>query len=131
MLDIWDRLARLPDVAAPRDARAAVLVPLYCDEDDAVRVVLTKRPESMRRHPGDVVFPGGQIERGEDVVTAAKREAWEEVGIPETAVDVIGGLTPVTTRSKTELIVPVVARIVRPEELARIPQRWRPSSSRW
>ena len=118
MNDVWHKLEALPGVEYPATARAAVLVPLYEDDDGAVRVVLTKRPDDMRTHPGDVVFPGGMMEPGEDPVAAAKREAWEEVAIPDDAiVAVLGGLSPITTRNRSNLIIPVVARIQRPDRL--------------
>ena len=113
---VWQRLQSLPPVAHPAEARSAVLVPLYTDGAD-VRVVLTKRPDDMRTHPGDVVFPGGRMEGGEDPVTTAMREADEEVGIRHHHVEeILGGLTPLTTRNRNNLIVPVVARIARPAE---------------
>lgn len=116
MLDIWTQLRTLPDVDMDADARSAVLVPLYQDDAGLVRIVLTKRPDTMRTHPGDVVFPGGRIEPGETPIDAAIREAWEEVALPPDSVEVIGGLPPVTTRVRTNWIVPVVARIERPAE---------------
>jgi len=117
-MDVWGKLASLGPVASPPDARYAVLVPLYEDTAGTPRIVFTRRPEHMRTHPGDVVFPGGGCEAGEDFVATAKREAWEEVRLPpENVVEILGGLTPVTTRSRTRLIVPVVARVVRPERL--------------
>ena len=121
MLDIWTRLGTLPPVDPGEVARAAVLVPLYQDRAGKVRIVLTKRPDDMRTHPGDVVFPGGRIEAGETPVEAALREAWEEVQLPADAVHVIGGLRPVTTRDRDNWIVPVVARIERPAELVADP----------
>lgn len=117
-MDLWDQLGRLPPVASPPEARYAVLVPLYEDEEGTNRIIFTRRPEHMRTHPGDVVFPGGGREEGEDAVATAKREAWEEVRLPpENVAEILGGLTPVTTRDRTRLIVPVVAKIERPEEL--------------
>ncbi|HSF87149.1 MAG TPA: CoA pyrophosphatase [Acidimicrobiia bacterium] len=121
MLDIWSRLRSLPDVDMDTDARSAVLVPLYQDAVGQVRMVLTKRPDSMRTHPGDVVFPGGRIEPGESPIEAAVREAWEEVALPPEFVEVIGGLPPVTTRVRTNWIVPVVARIERPNQFVADP----------
>jgi 8-oxo-dGTP pyrophosphatase MutT (NUDIX family) len=118
VLDVWTRLSVLPPVSDHADAVSAVLVPLYADSHGDTRVILTKRPDLMRTHPGDVVFPGGRIERGEGPVEAAVREAWEEIGLPADAVEVIGGLHPVTTRDLTNWIVPVVARVVRPVELS-------------
>ncbi len=70
----------------------------------------------MRTHPGDVVFPGGRLEPGESPEETAKREACEEIGLPPDGVEVIGGLSPTTTRNRTNLIVPVVAKVRRPAE---------------
>lgn len=118
MVEIWDRLAQLPPVAIAPDVEAAVLVPLYEDDRGDVRLVLTKRHDWMRTHAGDVVFPGGRIdEDDEGPVAAALREAWEEVRIPAEAVEVIGGLGTVQPGPQGLLVVPVVARIERPEEL--------------
>ena len=120
-MDLWQRLEALPPVAEPANARAAVLVPLYADAE-TVRVILTKRPDGMRTHPGDVVFPGGMMEVGEGPIDAAVREAHEEVALPPDAVvAVLGGLSPVTTRDVNRLIVPVVARVDRPAELVADP----------
>ena len=118
MTDVWDRLEALPPVPAPEGMRAAVLAPLYEDAVGEVRVVLTVRPEHMNTHAGDVVFPGGMIEDQDDgPIATAVREAWEEVGIPEEAVTVLGGLEPVAPGRPSTIIVPVVARIERPDEL--------------
>lgn len=97
--------------------RAAVLVPLY-EEGGRLRLVLTRRPDDMRTHAGDVVFPGGMIDPEDDgPVATALREAWEEVGIPPERAEVLGGLSPATTRSAQMVIVPVVARVRRPRVL--------------
>lgn len=117
-MDPWTTLRSLPPVIDPPGAEYAVLVPLYDDGDGSVRVILTKRPEHMPTHPGDVVFPGGHRMDGEDPLTTALREAWEEIGLPAgSVVEVFGGLTPVTTRDRSKPIVPVVVRIERPETL--------------
>ncbi len=67
---------------------AAVLVPVT----DRARpgVILTQRTETLRRHAGQVAFPGGRIDPGEDAVTAALREADEEIALPPSAVTVVG-----------------------------------------
>lgn len=116
MLDIWTRLEALGPVQYPAEAKAAVLVPLYRDDNGQVRVILTKRPDHMRTHPGDVVFPGGRLEEGETPEQTAIREACEEIGLPEDGVEVVGGLTPLTTRDSGNLIVPVVAKVRRPAQ---------------
>lgn len=68
---------------------AAVLVPVV--DRPSPTVILTVRPETMRQHPGQVSFPGGRIDPGDDgPVAAALREAEEEIGLPPAAVEVIG-----------------------------------------
>lgn len=121
MPSLWDPLSSLAPVSAARGMRAAVLVPLYEDDGD-LRLIMTRRPDHMRRHPGDVVFPGGMIEPDDQgPIGTAVREAHEEIGLPpENVVEVLGALEAVHTRSLTMRIIPVVARVNRPETL--IPQ---------
>jgi 8-oxo-dGTP pyrophosphatase MutT (NUDIX family) len=115
-MSLWAPLASLPPVPHPEKTRAAVLVPLY-EDDGRLRLVLTRRPDHMPTHPGDVVFPGGMMEDGDDgPIDTAVREAHEEIGLlPENVIEVFGGLQPTHTRSAEMLIIPVVARIERPE----------------
>ena len=116
-MDTWACLRALPEVIDPPGAEYAVLVPLYEDEHGDIRVVLTRRPDHMPTHPGDVVFPGGHREDGEEPISTALREAWEEIALPEENVtEIFGGLSPVTTRDRTKPIIPVVAMIRRPDE---------------
>lgn len=82
----------LSDAQFARDGRAtpaAVLIAVT-DVPHDPQVILTQRPRGMRDHPGQVAFPGGKIDPGEDAVTAALREAEEELGLPRAAVRVIG-----------------------------------------
>src|SRR5204862_4865981 len=66
---------------------AAVLVPLYEHEGD-LHLVFTRRRDDLRRHPGEISFPGGrQDEPDEDLVATALREAEEEIGLPVDAVE--------------------------------------------
>jgi 8-oxo-dGTP pyrophosphatase MutT (NUDIX family) len=83
-VDDW--IARRPMVPA------AVLVPLL-DRPAGLTVLLTERSADLPDHPGQISFPGGRLEPDDrDAVTAALREADEEVGIPADAVEVIGFL---------------------------------------
>jgi len=86
---------------------AAVLVPLFEEHGDC-RVVLTVRSDRLRSHQGEVAFPGGRLEPGEDEVTAALREATEEVSLDPSTVTVIGRLTAMPTVSSNTLMTPVV-----------------------
>jgi len=68
---------------------AAVLVAVV--DRPSPTIILTLRPETMRQHPGQVSFPGGRIDPGDDgPIAAALREAEEEIGLPPSAVEVIG-----------------------------------------
>jgi 8-oxo-dGTP pyrophosphatase MutT (NUDIX family) len=117
-MDKWMPYRNLPAVVDPPGSEAAVLVPLYEDANGDIRVILTRRPDHMPTHPGDVVFPGGHRENGEEPIATASREALEEIGLPlENIIEILGGLEPVTTRDRKKPIVPVVARIERPDTL--------------
>ena len=68
---------------------AAVLVPIVDRPEPGV--ILTQRSESLRRHAGQIAFPGGRIDPEDDgPIAAALREAEEEIGLPAAAVDIIG-----------------------------------------
>ena len=75
----------------PADRRAAVLVPLV-DRADGLTVVFGQRSKALKRHAGEVSFPGGRIEPGEDEVDAALREAEEEVGLDPARVEIVARL---------------------------------------
>ena len=82
---------------APGSTDAAVLVPLY-EVAGELHAVFTKRRDDMRRHPGEIAFPGGrQDSPDEDLRITALREAEEEIGLPRGAVQVVGALAPVGT----------------------------------
>lgn len=73
---------------AERTAEAAVLIAVTDRTNPGI--ILTQRPTSMRDHPGQVAFPGGKLDHGEDAVTAALREAEEELALAREHVRLIG-----------------------------------------
>ena len=78
------------DAFMDRDFKhAAVLIPVIDRGDDA-HVLLTQRTEHLSSHKGQIAYPGGKIDAGETPEQAALREAWEEVGLTDDAVDLIG-----------------------------------------
>ena len=103
--------ARFADL--DRTADAAVLIAVT--ERESPTVLLTQRPRTMRDHPGQVAFPGGKIDAGEDAVEAALREAWEELGIAHEQVRVIGTTDRYQTGTGFD-ITPVLATV--PPDLA-------------
>jgi 8-oxo-dGTP pyrophosphatase MutT (NUDIX family) len=95
---------------APDDAvrRSAVLV-LFGEGPDGPDLLLTERNHEMRSHPGHVSFPGGGLEPGETPEQAALREAWEEVGLDRSGVEVIGELPSLWVPASDNAVVPVIA----------------------
>jgi 8-oxo-dGTP pyrophosphatase MutT (NUDIX family) len=77
------------EIAGQGITPAAVLVPIVDRPEPSV--ILTLRPETMRKHPGQISFPGGRIDPGDDgPIAAALREAEEEIGLPPDMVEIIG-----------------------------------------
>lgn len=91
----------------PGDLRAAAVLIAVTDRPQP-GVLLTNRPETMRAHAGQAAFPGGKLDPGEDAITAALREAHEELGIHPRDVQVIGASDPFHTRTGYD-ITPVLA----------------------
>jgi 8-oxo-dGTP pyrophosphatase MutT (NUDIX family) len=88
---------------------AAVLICVVDDGGDA-RVILTKRTSQLRKHSGQIAFPGGKLEPGETAEAAALREAEEEIGLARHFVDLIGALPPIPVLSGFR-ITPVLATV--------------------
>jgi 8-oxo-dGTP pyrophosphatase MutT (NUDIX family) len=99
----------LPDSAFdPLSGRAsAVLAALY-EEHGEVLVVLTRRAQHLRSHRGEVSFPGGGQETGEDLQATALREAKEEIDLDPGSVEIIGRLDHLTTFTNRSFIMPFV-----------------------
>jgi 8-oxo-dGTP pyrophosphatase MutT (NUDIX family) len=88
-----------------------VLVPLF-DRDGEPHLILTRRRADLRRHAGEISFPGGRRDPTDpDLRTTALREAEEEIGLPRAQVEVIGELGSVSTFATGYVIQPFVARI--------------------
>lgn len=80
--------------ASPVDA--AVLVAIT--DRNRPGVILTQRPDTMRKHAGQVAFPGGRVDPEDaDLVAAALREAREEVALPSASVEIVGLTDPYRT----------------------------------
>jgi 8-oxo-dGTP pyrophosphatase MutT (NUDIX family) len=90
---------------------AAVLVPLYIGPE-GLHAVFTKRRSDLRRHPGEISFPGGRQDDDEtDLRLTALREAEEEIGLPPSAVELVGALTPTPTIATNYAVYPFVGLI--------------------
>ena len=92
-------------------ARVSAVLVAIVDTPDGPSVILTRRTDHLRNHPGQISFPGGRVEESESVHEAAVREAHEEIGLQPEHVHIIGELDPLTTFVSNSLIIPVVARV--------------------
>ena len=77
-------------------------------------VILTVRRDHMRTHAGQVAFPGGRIDPGENAVQAALREAWEEIGLDPATTEVVSEVDPY--RTITGFAVTPVLAVVPPDQ---------------
>jgi len=114
-----------PEDAAALDVRgridAAVLVAIY-EREGELHSVFTRRREDLRRHAGEISFPGGRQDAGEeDLRATALREAEEEIGLPRAAVRLVGALAPTPTVVTNYAIHPFVG-VIEPWH------RWLPSA---
>jgi hydroxyethylthiazole kinase-like uncharacterized protein yjeF len=124
----WERLAaalaevdedaRIP----PPGARTGAVLVLLEDGVDGPRLVLTRRRPDLRSHPGQLSFPGGRIEAGEDASAAAVREATEEVGLDPASIELVGVGPTFYVPPSRFWVVPVVARWRAPHPLRPSPR---------
>jgi 8-oxo-dGTP pyrophosphatase MutT (NUDIX family) len=126
--DVRARLALLPPGAGPiplvsGSVPAAVLVPLY-DNGAEASVVLTKRPDTMPSHQGEISFPGGKHNPSldADLQATALREANEEIGLAPDAVEVVARLEGISTVASRFMITPFVGFLASPPALTPDPR---------
>ncbi|MDQ3434929.1 MAG: CoA pyrophosphatase [Actinomycetota bacterium] len=99
------------EMDAPGKTDAAVLIPLFPRGGELV-AVFTERRADLRRHPGEISFPGGrQDEPDEDLRRTALREAHEEIGLDPEHVELVGALPPVGTFVSGYRVFPFVGTI--------------------
>lgn len=99
------------------DTDAAVLLALYGWPEDP-GLIFTERRADLRRHAGEISFPGGrQDEADADLTATALREAQEEIRLDPGAVTLRGALPPTSTFVTGYRIHPFVGEIAHPAEL--------------
>jgi 8-oxo-dGTP pyrophosphatase MutT (NUDIX family) len=102
----------LDELRAEANVPAAVMVAVTDRPEPGV--ILTVRREHMRTHAGQVAFPGGRIDPGEDAIGAALREAWEEIGLDQSTAEVVAEVDPY--RTITGFLVTPVLAVVPPDQ---------------
>ena len=99
-------------LTVPGAKQSAVLVPLFADAAGALHAVFTERREDLRRHAGEISFPGGRREpQDPDLLSTALRETHEEIGLPPDRVQLLGALQPTPTFVTNYAIYPFVGLI--------------------
>jgi 8-oxo-dGTP pyrophosphatase MutT (NUDIX family) len=116
LAEVIDVCAKLPRPARPEtpagSRAAAALMPIF-EEGGEARVVLTKRPDTMPSHRGEIAFPGGKHEPEVDagLEAAALREAHEEIGLDPAAVTVAAELESLATVAGAFVLTPFVGLV--------------------
>jgi hydroxyethylthiazole kinase-like uncharacterized protein yjeF len=119
----WSRmasaLADLPAdaVTVPPTAKVGAVLVLVRETEAGPELVLTRRRDDMRSHPGQVSFPGGRRDPGETVIEAALREATEEIALDPASVEVIGRGPVFYIPPSRFWVAPVLARWTDPHPL--------------
>jgi len=89
---------------------AAVLIPIV-ERNNGLKVILTKRSNNLKQHPGQVSFPGGKSEKTDkSLVATALRETKEEIGINNKNVEILGQLSKHVTITGFK-ITPFIGKI--------------------
>jgi 8-oxo-dGTP pyrophosphatase MutT (NUDIX family) len=101
----------LPELRAEASTRAAVLIAITERSDPGL--LLTVRREHLRTHAGQIAFPGGRVDDGEDSLAAALREAREELGLDPALVEPIGRLDDY--RTVTGYVVAPLVGVIPPD----------------
>jgi 8-oxo-dGTP pyrophosphatase MutT (NUDIX family) len=112
-----------------RFRESAVLIPILkinnASEEEEYAFILTVRSKKLKKHSGEISFPGGKLEPNESPIDAALRETQEEIGIERAHIQVIGRVEPIITMTGF-IINPVVAIvdtidfILNPEEVEKV-----------
>ncbi|MBI4286770.1 MAG: CoA pyrophosphatase [Chloroflexi bacterium] len=117
---------RLKQILAQRQKRgiidasrwpAAVLLPLFYQKDE-LHLLFTKRTDTVKNHKGQISFPGGAYQSGDETLAAtALRECTEEIGLRADGIEILGELDDIITRGSNYVISPFVALVPWPCQL--------------
>ena len=102
--------AETEELQAHGRTEAAVLVPMHGWPGNP-GLVFTERRSELRRHAGEISFPGGRRDEGEELLDTALREAEEEIGLSRERVEIVGALPPIGTFVTNYKVHPFVGLI--------------------
>lgn len=109
-MSVGGQMAQRPHHLAGQPRVGAVLM-LFFPRHDVLHLVLTKRPDSLREHSGQISLPGGKQEQGETLKETALRETWEEIGVKSEDVQILGRLHTLYISHSDFLVHPFVGYI--------------------
>ena len=104
-------LNRIPERPAELqgDPRCGAVLAVLFAKAEQLHVILIKRRDDLRHHPGQISFPGGRREQDELPLACALRETHEEIGISPEELSIAGGLEPVYICASDFVVYPFVA----------------------
>lgn len=120
---VTSEVVRGPAVARPHEQgrKSAVLVAVY-DGADGPTTILTRRPMHMRKHAGEIAFPGGSYDEADKSLWhTALREAEEEIALDPLLPQRAGALDSFVTGASYSLVQPYVATLAEPPQLVASP----------
>ena len=110
----------MASVHSKKCREAAVLALFYPCSKGKAKLLLTLRPEAMTKHAGQVAFPGGRREIGEELVETALRETEEEVFVPRNSIEVLAPLTPLYIQPTNFCVYPFVGMVEERPDMTRV-----------
>ncbi|HEU5266817.1 MAG TPA: CoA pyrophosphatase [Jatrophihabitans sp.] len=112
-------LSRFPPPVDGSGRQSAVLM-AFAETSDGPGILLIERAADLRKHPGQVAFPGGSLDPGETPAHAALREADEEVGLNARSVHVVAELPAIYIPVSGFVVTPVLAWWEQPHEVSAV-----------
>ena len=108
--DALHRPRQRPSKLPGQGQSAAVLMLMFpsADQPTEPSMVFTRRPETLRHHPGQISFPGGRCEEGETPEQTALRETFEEIGVSPEQVEIVGRLNSVYIPPSDFTVTPLI-----------------------
>ncbi|MEX2705104.1 MAG: CoA pyrophosphatase [Candidatus Freyrarchaeum guaymaensis] len=113
IIELLSKRQRL-ELSDPNFAHAAVFLLLF-ERDGEFYIIFTKRAENLKYHAGQISFPGGGLDQGdESLLDTAFRETFEEIGLTRDDIEVLGALDDTVTFTSKYIITPFVGFLKRP-----------------
>ena len=97
-----------------KPCRNAAVMALLLPHGPETSILLTRRPDTLNDHAGQIAFPGGRTEPGESLLDTALRETHEEAGVDPGRIDVLGPLSPLYISVSNYCVYPFAGALAEP-----------------